>query len=503
MSETATQAPRIEAKSVAHGATLMVAMRAIARVIGVFSTAILARLLTPADFGLVVLGSSVMGVVGGLSDLSLGNALIRMRGAARSHFDTAWTLGLMRSATIALAVVLAAPYVASMMHEPRVIPILWTLAVATVVQSFESIGLVNFQIAMNFTGVFRYQFLARIASLLVTLVLAFILRSYWALVYSTLATSFVTTAYSYVLAPHRPRLSLAAWRDLFDFSKWAVLGSYLALIDNYSITFLMGWIGGARQLGLFQVSQQIAALPASEIAAPIRPPLYAAFARLLDNPPELARTFTEGFGFLFLVVTPMSLGIFVTAPMIAPLALGPQWLDAPAMIQAVVFYALFDAFGHYPQNLFIVMNRQPRLLAFAVVFLSVRVPAAIFGGWVYGGLGAAYGMAASALFGSVFWFIVSVPLVRVTMGAVVRAIWRTAVAGTVMVAALLALNRFWPTATGYGNLGVQFAAFVTAGAAMHGVALLLLWQMSGRPPGAEQRAIDIALRMLAKFRRYA
>jgi lipopolysaccharide exporter len=499
LSETEPQRSAQPKNSVARGATLMVSMRAISRFIGIFSSAILARLLTPDDFGLVVLGTSVLGIVQMLSDLSLANALIRMRATAPAHYHTAWTLGVIRSGLVAIAVVCAAPFVAESMHEPRVVSILWTLAAATIIGSLESIRLVDFQINMNFNGVFRYQLVARLTSLPATLVLAIILRSYWALVISTLVTSVATVCYSYVLAPYRPRLSLAAWRDMFDFSKWAVLGTYLAIIDNYSITFLLGWIGGARQLGLYQVSQQIAALPASEIAAPIRPPLYAAFARLLDDPPELARTFTQGFGFLFLVITPMSLGIFITAPMIAPLALGPQWTGAPAMIEAVVFYALLDAFGHYPQNLFVVMNRQPRLLALASVFLAVRVPAAIYGGWIGGATGAVYGMVASALFGAIFWFAASLPLVKVGAGAVIRSIWRSTVAGTIMVVALLCLRSAWPIEQAYGKLAIQLLSFAVLGSLLHTGMLLLLWQWSGAPPGAEERAIGIVIRLWRRF----
>lgn len=489
-------------RSVVHGASLMVAMRLISRCIGIVSTAFLARLLTPDDFGLVVLGSSVMGIAGMLSDLSLGPAIIRMNKPQVDHYNTAWTIGLIRGLVVAIGVVLAAPYVARAMAEPRIVPILWTLAAATILATWESVGLVNFQKDMAFGGVFRYQFFGRVVSFLTTLTLAFFLRNYWALVFSTLLTSAINVTYSYVLAPWRPRLTLSAWRDLFDFSKWAVLGTYLAIIDNYTMTFLLGWIGGARELGLYQVSQQIAALPASEIAAPIRPPLYAEFARLLDRPTELARTFANGFGFMFLVITPMSLGIFVTAPMIAPLALGPQWSNAPVMIQAVVFYALFDAFGHYPQNIFVVMNRQPRLLFLATIFLSVRVPAAIVGGWMGGAVGAVYGMVATALFGSVFWFVATLPLVAIRAGDLFQAIWRSVVAGGVMVTALLVLSQFWPLTPGYGPLAVRLLSFIALGASLHIGVLLLLWRHSGYPEGPEAKAMQLLDRSLNVLRRY-
>jgi len=505
MDSHVTDLPQESAKpgrnTIVHGASLMVLMRVISRLIGIVSTTILARLLTPDDFGLVVLGTSILNVVQMLSELSLGAALIRMRNVTRDHYDTAWTIGLIRGALVAGLIVATAPFAAEAMHEPRVSAILWTLAIATVIQSLENIRLVDFQMRMEFGGVFRYQFVGRVASFLTTLVLAIILRNYWALVISTVVTSVATISYSYVMISNRPRLCLKAWRDLFDFSKWAVLGAYLAVIDNYSITFLMGWIGGVRELGLYQVSAQIAALPASEIAAPIRPPLYAEFARLAAQPAELARTFVNGFGFLFLVIVPMSLGIFVTAPMIAPLALGSQWTGAPAMIQAVVFYALFDAFGHYPQNLFVVMNRQPRLLVLAVIFLSVRVPAAIYGGWVGGPIGAVYGMVATALFGSIFWFLGVRPLVSASVWSLVRASWRSAAAGALMVAALLALQQVWPLATGAVALAVRFLVFVALGAIVHVGALMLLWWWCGCPDGAEAKAVRIAEGSLSRIRR--
>lgn len=478
--------------SIAHGAGLMVAMRGVSRVIGIFSTAILARLLTPDDFGIVVLGTSVLNVVQLLSDLSLGAALVRMHNPTRAQFDTAWTIGLLRGAVVGGIVLASASAVATSMHESRVVPILWTLAVATMVQSAENIRMVEFQIDLRFAPVFRYQFLSRIASFATTLALALILRSYWALILSSLVTSIVTTAYSYVLRPYLPRLTLASWRDLFNFSKWAALGSLLAVIDVYSINFLMGWLGGTRAMGLFQISSQIAALPASEIAAPIRAPLYAGFARLRNDRSALARAFIEGFGFLFLVITPMSLGIFVTAPLIAPLALGPHWADATAMIDAIVFYALFDAFAHYTHNLFVVLNRQPTLIVLSIIFLAVRVPAAICGGYADGAIGAVYGMAATAIVGAFYWFALSLTLIGVPAIALWRVLWRTVAACAAMMAVLLPMRQLWPVGTDYVVLGEQLLVSVFVGASVHIGFQMVLWQTCGRPKGAESRALEVA-----------
>lgn len=500
MTPEKTEAPLGNA-AIVRGAGLMVAMRGVSRVIGIVSTALLARLLTPDDFGIVVLGTSVLNIVQMLSDLSLGAALIRMRGPTRTQFDTAWTISLLRGAAIAAIVLVAAPWAASAMDEPRVVPILWALAIATIVQSAENIRMIEFQIDLQFGPVFRYQFFTRIVSFAATLSLAIILRSYWALILSSLISAVLATGYSYILRPYQPRVTLVAWRDLFGFSKWAMLGSFLAVIDVYSINFLMGWLGGARAMGLYQVSAQIAALPASEIAAPIRAPMYAGFARLQNDLPALGRAFVDGYGLLFLVIAPMSLGIFLTAPMVAPLALGPQWADATAMIEAIVFYALFDALGHYTHNLFVVLHRQPKLIALSVVFLAVRVPAAIYGGVVGGAIGAVYGMAISAVFGAIYWTILSLGLVRIPVAALWPVLWRSVAACSAMAAVLLPLGWLWPAGQTYGVIAVQLMAFMFVGASVLIAVQLLLWRLSGQPAGAESYAMGVAtggLRRLAR-----
>ncbi|MCW3476926.1 lipopolysaccharide biosynthesis protein [Limobrevibacterium gyesilva] len=493
MTAPATKEPEQRPTSVARGATLMVGMRGVSRFIGVFSAAILARLLTPDDFGIVVLGTSVLNVVQLVSECSLGAALIRMRDPQREHFDTAWTIAVLRGLIIAAVVLASASYVASSMAEPRVEPILWILAATAIVQSFENIRLVEFQIALDFGTVFRYQFITRIVSFLATILLAVVLRSYWALILSSLLTTAIMTIYSYMLRPYRPRLTLSAWREIFGFSKWVVMASFLAVIDSYSINFLMGWFGGARAMGLYQVGYQIAALPASEIAAPIRQPLYAGYAKLLHNRPALAKSYVDGFGFLFFIITPMSLGIFAIADLITPLALGPQWADATPIMQVIVFYALFDAYGHYTHNLFVVMNRQRRQILLYVLFLAVRVPAALYGGYVAGAIGAVYGMAVTAVIGAFFWLGASLTIIEVPAMALWRVVWRTCAACTVMVLVLLPLRRLWPVGQGYPLLALQLLVFTLLGAVVHVGVQLLLWRASGSPEGAESRALGIAL----------
>src|SRR4051812_20842984 len=106
-------APASVRRRVAIGAALMVAMRVAFRGIGLASTLILVRLLSPEDFGLVGFVTIAYSVLEQLSDFSSSVALIRMKSPERRHYDTAWTLGVFRGLLSGVLFAFAAPFLAA------------------------------------------------------------------------------------------------------------------------------------------------------------------------------------------------------------------------------------------------------------------------------------------------------------------------------------------------------------------------------------------------------
>ena len=185
--------------SPAKGALLVVGMRWSDRLIGVISTLILVRLLVPADFGIVAMASIVVGLVDTLLDLGVGSALIQNRHAGRDEFDTAWTLRLAQSALAAIVLWFIAPYAAESFRDPRVLDVLRLMALTVLLGGFENIGIVSFQKNMEFGRDFRFFFLRRLSGFSATIVLAFLLHSYWAMVIGALVGRLAGVGLSFVL----------------------------------------------------------------------------------------------------------------------------------------------------------------------------------------------------------------------------------------------------------------------------------------------------------------
>ncbi|MGH7153943.1 MAG: oligosaccharide flippase family protein, partial [Acetobacteraceae bacterium] len=115
-------------RRVAISSFYMVAARLGVRAIGLVSTLVFVRILTPTDFGIVALSQGVYEALDILTATGFNLALIRMSEPTRAHYDTVWTLNVMRGAFIAAGLVVSSGWQAAFMHEPRIQPLMWMIA---------------------------------------------------------------------------------------------------------------------------------------------------------------------------------------------------------------------------------------------------------------------------------------------------------------------------------------------------------------------------------------
>jgi lipopolysaccharide exporter len=212
-------------RKMAKGAAWMVLFKLTQRVIGIVSTLILARLLVPADFGLVAMAISVFAVLEIMSSFSFDLALIQNQSAERRHYDTVWTFNVLFALLNAVVMVVLAVPAAAFFVEPRIEWIMYSLALCALISGFDNVGVVAFQKDLELHKEFYFGVAKKLATFAVTIALAFAWKNYWALIAGMIAGRFVGLVMSYWAHPYRPRFSLAAAGELFHFSKWMLVNN--------------------------------------------------------------------------------------------------------------------------------------------------------------------------------------------------------------------------------------------------------------------------------------
>jgi O-antigen/teichoic acid export membrane protein len=463
---------------------------------------ILARLLVPEDFGLVGLAASVIAVAEILTQTGVGMAVIRRPSVDRTIYDTAWTLNFVRCVLLGGALAATAHWQAALLGDPRVAPIVMVVGLTIALDGMMSIGLARLQRDLLYDQIFRFEVVSKLTSFMIAMVFAVILQNYWCLVLGNLFARLIIIPYSYWIAPHSPRFCLVAWREMLHFSKWMLAANACGAIEGQSSNIAIGRLVGLPALGLWQLSWQVAAVPVTELAVPIRGPLYAGYAQAQQDRALLRRHFLGSFGLLCAVLTPLSVGIALVAPEIERIALGPAFAGAAPLIAFCALYAMIDAWAQFTHNLFIVIDAQRRMVVTYALFVLLRVPAVVAGALLGGPVGVGIALVATGLVGALTFHWQAGRLLGHNLVAVGREIWRSLAAAAVMAAAVLVLRKEF--ALGEASIGealATLAVLAPAGALFHVGVQALLWRLAGAPDGAERRMLDIAGLVLGRLRR--
>ncbi len=486
-------------RRVAKSAAWMVMKRLSFKAIGIVSTLILVRLLAPEAFGLAAIASTAYDALNTISEFSFSLALVKMKSPTRDQYDSAWTLIVLRGFAIGAVMFVTAPLVADLMRDQRLVDITRVMALFPVIWGFENIGLIEFQRDLRFDRLFVYDVLNKVVGFVIVIPAALILHNAWAVVIGTVGPRLVTVPASYIMHPYRPRFTLKAGRELLNFSKWLFVTNLLSLTNNYLITILIGRIGGAGSVGLFRTAEQIGILPVSEIAAPIRGPMYSGYSKVLHDPERLRAHVIGGLALTLMIITPLSIGIVLTANLIEQVALGAEWAGAAPFIQVCALYALFEGIGEFTHNLYVVTDRQRRFVEIMTATVVIRVALVVWAGVTYGVLWAAAMFAITSFLSSAIWFIQLTFMIRLSIRRTFYAVWRTLAATAAMAGAVYGFVAAWPYGQdAIGRAGALVLAVALGGGVYLGV-LLGLWVLSGRPEGPEDHAVKAMRQVAGRF----
>jgi O-antigen/teichoic acid export membrane protein len=465
-------------------AVIVVAMRWTDRLVGLISTLVLARLLIPDDFGIVAMASLTVGLLDALLDIGVAAALIHKRGFDPDDFSTAWTVRLIQTGLVALIIALAAPFAAEYFNDARVKPVLWLMACTFALEGFENIGIVSFQKEMRFGRDFQFFFIRRVSGVLVTMALAFWTHSYWALPLGSLVGRLTGVGLSYAMHPFRPRFTLIRLRALWSFSQWMMVRSVGIYVDARFDRLLIGGRADAAVVGAYTLADEIAAMPSSELLAPIGRVLFPALVDARERPEAMRQLYLLALALQVMLAVPAAVGVALVARDAVAVLLGERWISAIPFVQVLALVYGSIAVSHAAAYLLLALGRVRAIALLTWLQIGLFGMGAVVVFPQARALDLAHLRLAVTAIGALC-FIATILREVQTLHArdILAATWRPFVAAGVMVIAisLESLDAL--------PLIAALVLKCLIGAVTYSTALLALWTLSGRPDGGESYAL--------------
>ncbi|WP_346295049.1 lipopolysaccharide biosynthesis protein [Rhodopseudomonas sp. P1] len=488
-SESHAEAP-VGARAAAS-AGLLVASRLITRCIDLITLSLLGRLLTPADFGIVAIAMSVIFIVEAVMEIPIGVALVRVRNPTERHYDTAFTVGLLRSCALMAVVVALSWPIAQLYRDERLIWLISALGTAPAVRSLGSPRITEFTRRMDYRPIVALEAMGKLTSLVVSVVVAWCTGSYWAIAVGTIATPLTIAVASHIAFRYRPRLSLAEWGAFSAFVRWSTINQLVGAMNWQIDQLMLGRMVSRQDLGRFSMASNLASLPTQVIIVQLLNPLTVAFSLIHDNPARLKDAYRASAAMIVCVGLPVLIGLGLVADPLIRLVLGEKWTVISPIVSFMALSIIPSLFVSPLSPLLMALNRTQALFPIALSELLFKMPILLVAIWLFGMEGAVGMRTLTALFVAA----VSMRAAQQTIGWAawkqVAEHWRSIVAGALMAAAIYPLTCDLEHEPQIVLMAAKLVGAVLLAAAVYAVAILALWFVAGRPAGAEAKILNL------------
>ena len=486
---------------VAKSVTMLWLVTMLTRLMQLITTAILARLLNPGDYGLIALAMTVVGFLDLITNIQIGGAVLRTKDLSDDHLASAFTINLLRGVFTALLLCAFADPVANFMGDARLVAVLRVLAAGCVMNGLHNPYFMTFARNIDYRREAMRNGLAAIFGGLAGVAAAFIFRSYWALVAGPLSTNFIAMATSYWRVPRLTRLSLSKAGEFISFGSWLVLINIAEYINAKVDYLLIGKGLGDRALGAYHVGQQINVMVTGDVVGPINQALIPAFSIVSDDPDRLRTGYRRLQTLTLAIALPIGFGISMLGRDIITLLVGGQWEQAIPVIHIIAPLTGLQTMIASVESLALATNRGKTLVIRTFVFLGIRSLLMVAGFYTYGYLGIIYARTISGTLYLIYGLKIAASITQSRWYDPIAMSWRSFTSVGAMIGLLwLVPDQLHFEELSAGNHIMQIVALgakVLLGGVTYAGTHLILWNLCGRPDGAESTLIQQIRRVLS------
>jgi len=311
-------------------------------VLNLTAAAVLARLLTPREFGLVGMVLAITGLVGLFKELGLSTATVQRDIITQQQVSNLFWINVFVSGFLTVISFGLAPLMASFYHDPRVTGIMMVLSLSFLLTG----SAVQHQALLTRQMRFRAIAVIEVISMLVGFVSACWLAKrgfgYWALVAQqvvTAATSFVLTWHTSGWRPDRPKGNSGV-RPMLSFGAHLTIADFVGLLLMNSDSILIGRVFGAEPLGLYTRASVLLARPLQQISMPINAVITPVLSRLVSDSERYRRTFIRTYDTLALIFFSFAALCLALARPLVLVILGPKWSGVIPLFSAFAIVAV-------------------------------------------------------------------------------------------------------------------------------------------------------------------
>lgn len=476
--------------------SLLALMRIVVTIFSILSIFVLAKLLTPEDFGLVAMASILAVALQQALQIPVNQVLILIEEPLKEDFNTAFTLNVIRG-SLMFSLLLIAAYPMSLFYgESEVTYLALAFSIPLLLNGFENPKLIMLEKELQVKKIVFMNIFAQLVGILTSIYLAWLTQSYWAMVWGNIVNQVVRLVMTYYLRPYFPGFSLSKWRSMLSFSVWLTFSKVLLTLTEKLDQILIGKIFGSASLGQFNIGNEIARKPTLEFAGVLNRGLFPAFSQLKNQRERLLSAYNYSIGYCAAFAIPIGMGLTMLAEPFVLLFLGQQWSDSIIVVQILATAVALSTIDGPTRAILMAKGKTKLIFRRDVFFALIKTLLVILGTIYYGILGILIAIAIGRLVVILInWFVMKEEfelsfldqaklVIRPVFSSIVMACILGFGLSTIKVSESLSFNQWFFTL-------FEILVHVIIGALVYVLSHFTLWIVMKKPHGPEEKLIQL------------
>lgn len=352
-----------------------------AKLVSPVSTMILARLLTPEAFGVLVMATMVISFAEIFTDAGFQKYLIQHKFDSdedkyKSTTVAFWS-NFILSMLIWIGIIIFADKLAILVGNEGYGNVIAVSCICIPLAAFSSIQMALYKRSLDFKTLFWIRIIGIMIPLVITVPLAYLTHSYWSLIIGMIVLNCSNALLLTIKSPWKPNLyfSFQRFKDMFSFSIWTMIDAISVWFTSYIDIFIVGMYLNQHYMGIYRTATTTVGQIMSIITAVTAPIMLSALSKLQDDDEMFKRLFFKFQKILGLLVIPLGVGIFIFRDFITNILLGSQWGEATWFIGIWALMGTFTiVFSHVSSSVYIAKGK-PKINFFnQIIHIAFLVP---------------------------------------------------------------------------------------------------------------------------------
>ncbi len=342
------------------GVSWMSGFRILSRIISTIRIIILARIITPAQFGVFGIASILLSLLEILTETGINVFLIQEKDKVDRFVNSAWIVSILRGTILFIIILASSPFVVDFFNLPDLYRFLFWISLVPFIRGFINPAIVKFQKDLQFNKEFFLRFIIFLFDSFVSIILALVLHDAISFVWGLMAGAILEVILSFALFKPRPLFKFESHivKTIINHGKWVTTYGIFNYIAQNGDNIIVGKLLGSSSLGIYQMGYNISTLPISEISDVVNRVVFPVYSKISEEKKRLLNAFKKTMLLVSLPVIILGLIIFFLPQEFFSLVLGSKWLGITSILKILVIYGMLRAVTGVSSSLFLALKKQ-------------------------------------------------------------------------------------------------------------------------------------------------